>query len=422
MYHLVHILVNEHKSPLIASMVFDRAEVQATMPGNGRPASVSVWIITSMRGSLEKEILEIARKMKARCPNLKIHVIGGINRLKNWPAVPKIRLLRMGLKGRVVYHCRGEWSVQWAEKIRKLYPNDRTLLDVRGYYPLERFINHPTVKSESDMTPGEQALYRKDIKFLQSAIDHSDAMCTVSEPLKEYLVKNLQAEPQMPVVPCCVKNIVPDDRREQVRKLLQIENKTAILYLGGVHKNQFLEELVIPFVKSAVCQSPKYVGVFMTQHKDKMRVLLDQFELNSDQIRLISVAQDEVAGYLTGMDLGLLLREPSIQNTFSQPVKFGEYLSAGIPVVVEDGTGEIPDIVAKHNIGYTVRLTDKKGTKSFDEEVKKALDWFEKNDQHTLRNNARQFVTNCYTWEANAPVERQMYQRILEMRNRNVVA
>ncbi len=412
-YHLVHIVGGgEHKTPLVASQVFDRAQVQATTPGDSKPLSVSVWIIVPMRVSFEKESNEIISSLKKRCPDIHIEVIAGINRFNDWPGRGKVQRLRNALKGRVVFHCRGEMFFEWPYMIKKKHPQDAVILDVRGFFPLERFINDHHIREVSDMTSAQKDMYMKDLKRLQFAVGHSEMVTTVSEPLRQYLIQAVNAGNDTTVVPCCVKNTVSDTRRDKIRQQLNIGDRTAILYLGGVHKNQYLEELGIPFIQSALSQSNKYAGVFITQNKDKMMQLITKFSLDMERVRVISVPQAEVADYLTGMDIGLLLRAPSKQNNFSQPVKFGEYLAAGIPVVLEEGTGDIAALLNKHKIGCVVQLSDKQKQSDFDNEVKKALEWLSANAAD-VRNNTRNFVENCYTWKANVPVERKMFEAAL---------
>jgi len=102
-----------------------------------------------------------------------------------------------------------------------------------------------------------------------------------------------------------------------------------------------------------------------------------------------------------------------VQNNFSQPVKFGEYLSAGIPVVLEEGTGKMSEMLGKYGIGCIVKLWGKEGQNEFGQEVKKALQWYSENADRA-RDNARKFVEKEYTWKANVQKEREMYARALQ--------
>lgn len=407
-YHLVHIVTDgEYKTPLVASQLFDRAQVQVSTPGENKPLSVSVWIIEPMRDVWDKQCQAHIKKLQDRCPDVSIKLIGAIGRLKNWPALQRMRLLRR-IKGDVpvVYHCRGEMSLQWAQQLKKGYKQDALVLDIRGFWPLER-LAAKDIYDTTTLNDADAAMYLTDIDALKNTVASSNAVTTVSEPLKDYLVKHAGAPANSYVIPCCVMGTTADTQREAIRQELDITGRKALLYLGGTQKYQHLEDLVFPFLRSALKQSADYVAVFITQNAGRIQELIDAFGLPVSQTRVKSVQQNEVAAYLTAMDAGLLLRAPSVLNTFAQPVKLGEYLGAGLPVIVEEGTGNVAEMLAPGNIGYAVKLT---GTApgAFDEEVQKALRWLEQ-DFVQKRVKAREFVESRYTWAANASYEREMY-------------
>ncbi len=412
-YNLVHIIAGgEYKTPLVASQVFDRAEAQATTEGVNKPVSVSVWIMAPMREVFDKSSKKQIEGLKKRCPHSNIEIIGGISRFHNWPAVPTLKSLRKKLAGDTVFCFRGEASFEWAYVLKKIFPADAYILDVRGFWPLERLVNENIVE-EKDMLPAQLEMYHKDLARLKDAIQTANKVCTVSEPLLDMLIEKAGAPKDAVVIPCCVKDVIPADSRERVRKELNIEGSTAILYLGGTQKYQHLDDLVIPFLKSAISLSEKNVAVIITQNRDKMMELLTKYEVNKERVRMLSVPQDKVADYLAGMDIGLLLRAPSVLINTSQPVKFGEYLSAGIPVVLEEGMKKAADILDEHQIGCVVKISGKEQQWEIDNEVKKALDWFGLN-KSTLQVNTRRFVEHQYTWKANVQKERTMYIQALE--------
>lgn len=412
-YNIVHIIGSgEYRAPLLATQVFDRAQVEAITPGPNKPASVSVWIMVPMRELYDKESVAIVDRMKARCPNVSIRMVGGISRLKQWPTVPTLKRFRAALKGRTVYHCRGEHMTLWAGVLKKHYKEDAIVLDMRGYRPLELYVNEE-IYDEKDMNEVQRANYHSNIAFVKDIISKSDAVCTVSEPLRQYIIEHVNAPKDTALIPCCVTKTIPGTYREAIRKELNLGDKTAILYLGGTQRYQHLEDLVIPFLKAATDMSEDNVAVFITQNKDKMLKLIKQFGVNEDRIRLLSVPQDEVGKYLSAMNMGLLLRSPNALNNFSQPVKFGEYLSAGLPVILEEGTGSIATILAEHKIGCVVKLSGKTDKAAFDNEIKKALDW-EKQNRADVQANTRKFVENHYTWNANLEKEREMYIRAFD--------
>lgn len=407
-YNIVHIIGSgEYRAPLLATQVFDRAQVQASTEGVNKPASVSVWIMVPMRELFDKECTAIVDRMKARCPNVSIKMVGGISRLNQWPTVPTLKRLRAALGSRTVYHCRGEHMTLWARMLKQRYKDDAVVLDMRGYRPLELYVNEE-IYDEKDMNEAQRANYHANIAFVTDIINQSDAVCTVSEPLRQYIIEHVNAPKDTALIPCCVTKTIPGTHREEIRKELNLGNKTAILYLGGTQRYQHLEDLVIPFLKAATDMSEDNVAVFITQNKGKMLKLIRQFGVNEERIRLLSAPQDEVGKYLSAMNMGLLLRSPNALNNFSQPVKFGEYLSAGLPVILEEGTGNIAKMLAEHKIGCVVKLTGKTDKDDFDNEIMKALNW-EKQNRAQVQANTRKFVEDHYTWTANLKQEREMY-------------
>lgn len=411
-YHLVHIVTSgEYKTPLIATQLFDRAQVQATLQGADKPLSVSVWIIEPMREILEEKNKAHVNTLRKRCSDINISFIGGIGRLGNWPIMPWLTGLRkkMGTNP-VVYHCRGESSLEWALKVKNKYPQDRTVLDIRGFWPLER-LSIKDIYDDTALTTEDAAMYEADKEKLKSSVREADSVTTVSVPLGEYLVKNFGAPADTLIVPCCVNDTIPGDKREAIRTQLNLQGKHAILYLGGTQKYQHLEDLVFPFLQSALKQDDDIVAVFITQNKEKMGKLVEQFQLPADRIRLLSAPQNEVGDYLTAMDAGLLLRAPSPLNDFAQPVKLGEYLGAGLPVIVEKGTGKVAALLSPYDIGFEVALTSA-SAETFDSEVVKALQWV-KTGGVKRSQAARQYVEKFYTWKVNIPNERIMYAKSL---------
>jgi glycosyltransferase involved in cell wall biosynthesis len=410
-YHLIHIVSGqEYKTPLVASQVFDRAQEQANEPGPDRPRSVSVWIISSLGALFDKKAQSYLQELRNRCPSLTIKMFGGVSRAAHFPLLQLMILARLRLGRSVVYHCRGEHNFEWVAKLRRYFPSDRIVLDIRGYWPIERLINK-NIFSLDHLSDSDKKQYDIDESRLARAVSISDRVTTVSEPLRRYLIDHVGADKNTIVVPCCVKGVGDINSRAEIRSALGLGNNISILYLGGTQAYQHLEDLVIPYVKSALSGSSKCIGVFITQHKEKMELLCK--DMDKERIRILSVPQQEVAKYLCAMDLGLLLRAPSIANSFSQPVKLGEYLGAGLPVIVEKGTGDVPEILREFNIGYTVSLSSAQSAEEFHQEVAASLNWYEHHAAEA-RNNAREFVKQHYTWSANVPKEREMYLAALK--------
>ena len=81
--------------------------------------------------------------------------------------------------------------------------------------------------------------------------------------------------------------------------------------------------------------------------------------LPGDAVEFVSATDaGGVADLLSQARLGFLYRAPSLVNSVSWPMKFGEYLAAGTPVVVTDCGWDIAPLVDRYDAGLVVRWDD----------------------------------------------------------------
>ena len=73
-----------------------------------------------------------------------------------------------------------------------------------------------------------------------------------------------------------------------------------------------------------------------------------------EHMTIISVPHDRVPAYLAAGDGGLLLRERSLINEVASPVKFGEYLASGTPVIISDGIGDYSALTRRERVGLVL--------------------------------------------------------------------
>lgn len=97
---------------------------------------------------------------------------------------------------------------------------------------------------------------------------------------------------------------------------------------------------------------------FLVVSRDPRTKILNS-GLNPDSIQFVQGFNgDEVFNFLQEGKLGFLLREDHVVNRVSFPIKFGEYLAAGLHVVVSDFEWECADFI-KNNGGGILVSNDK---------------------------------------------------------------
>jgi glycosyltransferase involved in cell wall biosynthesis len=412
-YHVVHIATSgEFLTPLVASQLFDHAEVQATLPGEDRPRSVSAWLFEPMRRHVERTARRKLRELRQRCPHADIQLVGGMGRWGNWPALPTARWLRRRLgSDPVVYHCRGEFSVDAAAELRRDFPDDAIVLDVRGAWPYEVLLAHGATTVEEASAEARDHFERA-LANLRRCVAQADAVTTVSANLRAWLIDAARAPEETAVVPCCVTATVDDARREELRKSWGVTTERIYVYLGTTSsQSQGLKELVMPFLRASQQVAPDVRALLLTPDLDAMRGLAVEGGLDPSRTMIMHVPQAEVRHVLTAADAGLLLRPPLFMNRWSQPTKLGEYLASGLPVVVEEGTGDVPSMVENAGAGLTVHIGG--AETRVDQEARRVYEWVQEHGMDA-RSQARKLAERDMLWRSVSPVVRDLYRRALE--------
>ncbi|MEX2153548.1 MAG: glycosyltransferase [Gemmatimonadaceae bacterium] len=124
-----------------------------------------------------------------------------------------------------------------------------------------------------------------------------------------------------------------------------------------------------------------------------------------DRLTHRSLARADVPAYLAASDVGFMLRESRFLNRAASPVKFAEYLAAGLAVAASPGIGDISDLITSHRIGALVNTADiREGL----DNVRQLMELV-RSDREGIRQRAHALACTRYDWDAHAPVFRGMY-------------
>ncbi|MNP50410.1 hypothetical protein D3C76_1446730 [compost metagenome] len=71
-----------------------------------------------------------------------------------------------------------------------------------------------------------------------------------------------------------------------------------------------------------------------------------------DRVNVITINnKDEMSTLLSRTEFGFLLRSPAPLNAVASPIKFGEYISCGVAVIISPGVGDYSELVSTTNAG-----------------------------------------------------------------------
>lgn len=358
-YAVVHLVVSELTKPLIETQVLEHMRAQASMDGRARPASVTVVFLEPARIAGRRAARDRVRDLRERAPEVDVLLIPFLSRFQPaasaWAIAAFLRLRIARLP--VVFHCRGENAVEWAAALQSCMGRPSAIVgDIRGLWPDEllhaRGYEGPEQADDSALRAFHIAFAR-----LHSGLAASDRVLCVSRPLSTRLQELGVSRDRIAVIPCCV----PDIRwspalRTSMRERLGLADRLVFAYAGSITRYQHIEDGLLPFFRAAAEEHPRAHLLALTEDPDAMRSLIERAGIAADRVTVIRASQREVGDLLCAADAGMLLRADSSTNRVSMPVKLGEYLASGAPVIVSRVPGWVDEIVGRAGAGISVEV------------------------------------------------------------------
>jgi hypothetical protein len=277
------------------------------------------------------------------------------------PMVPRIRFWRLNLltlfllalfkrPQRII--ARGPYAAWLALKVRDLGLAQSVCFDARGAYAAE-FTEYHVVEDEKMKT--EIAPLEKDVLL------KSDMRMAISRHLVKYWEKIADYSGQDHlIIPCTLGshfiNPLPTEERVALtRKELGFSEKDIVIAYSGSSAGWQSFSLINDFLVVLMREDPRIKILFLARH---MLPALTIQKFFAGRVVQKWVEPSEVSQLLSACDYGLIIREPSITNSVSSPVKFAEYLSSGLKLLISEGVGDYTDFVKTHRCGEIVQRFD----------------------------------------------------------------
>jgi hypothetical protein len=178
----------------------------------------------------------------------------------------------------------------------------------------------------------------------------------VSKKLIDYWNKEYNFTPRYPkyMIPCVLSSsheLQGNSQINVIRKKLGImRDRIVFVYSGSTATWQNLDALC-RWVEERLLSTDNYVFIFLCDETFEIKRLIQLFP---EVVLNFKVKPYEVREFLLSCDYGLLMRSDSITNQVASPVKFAEYLSAGLKVIISPGIGDFSELVLKNDLGIVI--------------------------------------------------------------------
>lgn len=330
---MIYLTYNDQPSGIYNSQVID---VVKYLNSNQSSEKVKLVALISIRSFLKNRNL-----IKQRLPDSVV-----------FPMFPKPGLWRLNyfiikflISSHKIIMARGPFAASLALRLKSSGKINKVIFDGRGAYKAELneydVVQNETIKKEI-------AQIEKDVVL------NSDFRLAVSNALVNYWKKEFGYDSDKHiVVPCTLSNDFVFDlpSKEMLKQIKQElgfgENDIVLVYSGssaGWQSFKLVEDLLTKLMST----NENVKLLWLTNKLDENSDFVKQFKV---RIKTAWVKPEVVKNYLFTGDYGILFRENSITNQVASPVKFAEYLSCGLNVMISENLGDFSEFVKQNNCG-----------------------------------------------------------------------
>ena len=130
--------------------------------------------------------------------------------------------------------------------------------------------------------------------------------------------------------------------KKEARKQLGIEDNIRLFVYSGSLGPQYAMPEMLEIFETYQAKSPSHF-LILTGNKEFAEQLIPAHL--KQHISLLSVSAQEVPFYINTADVAFGLREPSFSMQGVAPIKLGEYLLCGLPVLASKGIGDSEELL-----------------------------------------------------------------------------
>lgn len=305
-------------------------------------------------------------------------------------------------------HCRGYMGAEVGLFLKEKF-GVKFLFDMRGFWADE--------KADGGSWNTKKWFWRKVFEYYKKKekafVSQASHIISLTHSGKSEITKWPFYKSSIPisVIPCCADQnhfkITSILKKRESRKHLGIDDGAIVLsYLGSLGAWYMIDEM-LQFFKELLTQhsNAKFLIVTNSNH-DIVLQKLTNFNLSTKDFIIVTVPFSKVPEYIYACDISISFIREVYSKISSSPVKIGEILSMGIPII-SNSIGDINKLFLEENVGILIKDFN---SKTFSSAVK-AIDECISIDPKSIRQVADKYYSLEKGIEKYATVYREIFKR-----------
>lgn len=194
---------------------------------------------------------------------------------------------------------------------------------------------------------GNEKLNQLFIDAEKIAITKANYFISVSQKLIEYWESKLEkpiSNEKYSIIPCTLtsqQNSIDND---------VVSKNVKVVYAGGTGAWQSFGK-VVGLLDELMDKQKDLEVLFLTKENADLTKLIEKYP---NRCQRKWVAHNQVYQELSSCDYGILLRDDMVTNKVASPVKFAEYLNAGLKVLISPNIGDFSRFSIQYNCGLII--------------------------------------------------------------------
>ncbi len=264
-------------------------------------------------------------------------------------------LFKLTLSGQFdVLHCRSYFESLMGAVLKK-QKRWRLIFDMRSLFP------------EENITKGEFTLNDTSFKMWKDLeeyiIKSADATIGVSQPMVDDVL-DINPHANAILIPCCVNTDTFSFNkhiREKYREKNSWDSKLVVVYEGSLSFSSWNNiRNYINYFSLVLEVRPNAHFLIITPSKDiDFPTIMKEYGIKNSQYTIKEAMGYELAGWLSASDIGLQVMSRVPDSHTRLGIKFVEYLSCGLPVIVNSNVGGAARIINDRKVGAVIDFEEK---------------------------------------------------------------
>lgn len=254
-------------------------------------------------------------------------------------------------------HCRSYLPAILARRLKEKL-GIRWIFDMRGFWIDERVeggiwnLKNPVFRLIYSF------LKKEEIRLIRQA-DHIVSLTRKAIPI---IMQMKAKETAITVIPCCVDTnhfdqsaFSTDDKLFERMKLGLSPEAYVLGYLGSYSTWYMPSEMLDFFKAFKEHEADSYFLIITHENKSKFEILAKEKGIDPSRLIFVSGTRSEIPRLLSILNSAVFFIIPTFSKQASSPVKLGEFLSMGIPVLTNQGVGDMDELLSNPDLGIVIK-------------------------------------------------------------------